>query len=170
MAITRAQIPEQIDAFQEGGGAETNTTDPTTDLISSLREQFATDFDTSFEKYQQRLAPFAYQSPKMNIFDVASELGAGLLSTPNVGGNSLYVGLGAGFDRVSQRAKKQKEENQKAREAVAMQAAQLALQDEAKANDFLQDASLKLIDQANKRGDILSTRHRYKHENGPRIY
>ena len=80
MAITRAQIPEQIDAFQEGGGAETNTTDPTTDLISSLREQFATDFDTSFEKYQQRLAPFAYQSPKMNIFDVASELGAGLLS------------------------------------------------------------------------------------------
>ena len=167
MAITRAQIPEQIDAFQEGGGAETNTTDPTTDLISSLREQFATDFDTSFEKYQQRLAPFAYQSPKMNIFDVASELGAGLLSTPNVGGNSLYVGLGAGFDRVSQRARKQKEENQKAREAVAMQAAQLALQDEAKANDFLQDASLKLIDQANKRGDILT--FEYKDANGQTI-
>ena len=167
MAITRAQIPEQIDAFQEGGGAETNTTDPTTDLISSLREQFATDFDTSFEKYQQRLAPFAYQSPKMNIFDVASELGAGLLSTPNVGGNSLYVGLGAGFDTVSQRARKQKEENQKAREAVAMQAAQLALQDEAKANDFLQDASLKLIDQANKRGDILT--FEYKDANGQTI-
>ena len=106
MAISRSQIPEQIDVFQEGGGAES---DSYTQLYNELSKQFTPDYEASFEKYQQRLTPYAYQRPKMNIFDVASELGAGLLSTPNTGGNSLYVGVGLGFDRVSQRARKSKD-------------------------------------------------------------
>ena len=164
MAISRAQIPEQIDVFQEGGGAES---DSYTQLYNELSKQFTPDYEASFEKYQQRLTPYAYQRPKMNIFDVASELGAGLLSTPNTGGNSLYVGVGLGFDRVSQRAIKSKEENAKARQQIALQAAQLAMQDEQQAKDFIRDYGLKLIDANNKRGDLLT--FEYMDESGKPI-
>ena len=74
MAITRAQIPEQIDIFEEGGAAES---DQYTDLYNRLSQ---TDFDASYDKYMQRLSQFAPEQPKMSIFQVASELGRGLLS------------------------------------------------------------------------------------------
>lgn len=164
MAISRAQIPEQIDVFQEGGGAES---DSSMKLLNELSKQFTPDYEASFERYQERLAPYAYQRPKMNIFDVASELGSGLLSTPNTGGNSLYVGVGLGFDRVSQRARKSKEENAKARQQIALQAAQLAMQDEQQAKDFIRDYGLKLIDANNKRGDLLT--FEYMDESGKPI-
>ena len=50
MAITRAQIPEQIDAFQEGGDVlETSTINPQTilDLYSGLQAAPVTAADVS---------------------------------------------------------------------------------------------------------------------------
>ena len=161
MAISRAQIPESIDIFQEGGAAES---DPYTERLNQIREQFAPDYDKSFEEYRQRLEPYTYQQPKTTIFDVAAELGAGLLSTPNTGGSSLYVGLGAGFNRISDRIRQQKSENAKTRQEIALQAAQLAMQDERQAEEFLQQASLKFIDNANKRSPLLT--FEYTDENG----
>ena len=56
MAITRAQIPEQIDVFQEGGGAES---DPISTGLSDLekaiqfleanRNQFSPAFQQSYQ-------------------------------------------------------------------------------------------------------------------------
>jgi hypothetical protein len=108
------------------------------------------DFDTNVEKYQERLSPYMYQAPKMGIFDLASELGAGLLSTPNTGGASAYTGLGVGFTRFSDKLKQQETDNAKARQQLGLQAAQLAMQDEQKAEDFLNQIALKTIDNANK--------------------
>ena len=104
MAITRAQIPEQIDVFQEGGGASGSAInqDNYTDLYDQMSSLQPT-YDTSYQKYMQRLSQYAPQRPKMNIFDVASELGRGLLSTPNTGVGSAYQGLGVGFDNISQK-------------------------------------------------------------------
>jgi hypothetical protein len=161
MPISRAQIPESVDIFQEGGAAET---DSYTERLQQIREQFEPDYDKSFEEYRQRLEPYIYQQPKTSIFDVAADLGAGLLSTPNTGGSSLYVGLGAGFNRISDRIRQQKSENAKARQEIAMQAAMLAMQDERQAEEFLQQASLKFIDTANKRSPLLT--FEYKDENG----
>jgi hypothetical protein len=79
MPISRAQIPESVDIFQEGGAAET---DSYTERLQQIREQFEPDYDKSFEEYRQRLEPYIYQQPKTSIFDVAADLGAGLLSTP----------------------------------------------------------------------------------------
>lgn len=108
------------------------------------------DFDTNLTKYQNRLQSLVPQSKKMSFFDLASELGAGLLSTPNTGGASAYQGLGVGFTRASERLKKEEENYQKELQQVRMQAAQLALEDERKAEDYLQQVSLKLMGDTNK--------------------
>ena len=150
MAITRAQIPEQIDIFKEGGAAES---DQYTDLYNRLSQ---TDFDASYDKYMQRLSQFAPEQPKMSIFQVASELGKGLLSTPNTGVGSTYQGLGVGFDNISTRLKADREMNEKRRREVAMMATQMAMQDEQKANDFLNDIALQRISAANKKVDYIT--------------
>ena len=150
MAITRAQIPEQIDIFEEGGAAES---DQYTDLYNRLSQ---TDFDASYDKYMQRLSQFAPDQPKMSIFEVASELGRGLLSTPNTGVGSTYQGLGVGFDNISTRLKADREMNEKRRREVAMMATQMAMQDEQKANDFLNDIALQRISAANKKVDYIT--------------
>jgi len=107
------------------------------------------DFDTNVEKYQERLSPYMYQAPKMSFFDLASELGAGLLSTPNTGGASAYTGLGVGFTRASERMRAAEAENRKSMQQMGLQAAQLAMQDEQKAEDFLNQIALQRIKDAN---------------------
>ena len=79
------------------------------DLSSRIKEK--QNYDKNFTKYEQRLAPYAYQAPRMSFYDLASELGAGLLATPNTGGASAFIGLGTGFNRASDRMKKAQEEN-----------------------------------------------------------
>jgi len=69
----------------------------TNDQSSELMDRLKPDYDKNFAKYQQRLAPYTYQAPSMSFYDLASELGAGLLATPNTGGASAFTGLGVGF-------------------------------------------------------------------------
>ena len=147
MAITRAQIPEQIDVFQEGGGAES---DSYTQLYQSLTNSLGgSDYNTSYNKYLERLSQYAPERPKMNIFEVASELGRGLLATPNTGVGSAYRGLGVGFDNVSQKLKEDRDRFEKERREVAMLASQMAMQDEQRAKKFLDDIALKMIGDTN---------------------
>ena len=76
MAITRAQIPEQIDVFQEGG--EASATDISLAELADLikRKQ---DFETNKARYEQRLGSLVEPTKRMNIFDLASELGLSLI-------------------------------------------------------------------------------------------
>ena len=156
MTIGRSQIPMEleggdimqdmdkkyndIDVFQDGGIADIEMPD----------------YEQSFKQYQERLMPYVYQEPRMSIYDLASELGAGLLATPNVGGTSLFQGLGTGFARASDRLKSAKAQNDKARQQMALQAAQMAMQDEQQAKNFLQEYSLKQIDSRNKPGEYVT--------------
>ena len=147
MAITRAQIPEQIDVFENGGGAES---DSYTQLYQSLTNSLGgSDYNTSYNKYLERLSQYAPERPKMNIFEVASELGRGLLATPNTGVGSAYRGLGVGFDNVSQKLKEDRDRFEKERREVAMLASQMAMQDEQRAKKFLDDIALKMIGDTN---------------------
>tara|TARA_R110002012_G_scaffold25896_3_gene85101 strand:+ start:3135 stop:4682 length:1548 start_codon:yes stop_codon:yes gene_type:complete len=201
MAITRAQIPEQIDVFREGGSANSAMTleelleaaktlprdefdaiskqyidanypiptprtaepnevapvksDPYTDLYNEMSSLQPT-YDTSYQKYMQRLSQNAPQRPKMNIFDVASELGRGLLSTPNTGVGSAYQGLGVGFDNISQKIQADKKMYEDQRREIQMMATQLAMQDEQKAEEFLNQVALKRIEAANKDVDYIT--------------
>ena len=180
MAITRAQIPEQIDVFAPGGGVGETTTP--TDTIneqnynqlvrlldeslnrSAVLDEYKPDYEASYQKYYDRLSPFLPQRKRMNIYDVAAEIGKGLLSTPNTGVGSAYIGIGVGFDRVSDRLRAAKIEDEKARREVGMKAAQMAMQDEQRALDFLRDYETKRLEIRNKRGSLLT--FEYKDENG----
>jgi hypothetical protein len=129
VAITRAQIPEQIDIFNEGG--EANSTTAQANDLSTLLSQFGT-YEENLKKYQSRLAPFQPTRKKMSIYDFASELGAGLAATPNTGDLSTFVGLGLGFNRVSDRLRAAEVEEEQARQQIGLKAAELAMQDEQK--------------------------------------
>jgi len=41
-----------------------------------------------------------------------------LLSTPNIGGASAFTGLGVGFNRISERLKKEEADNAKANQQI----------------------------------------------------
>ena len=101
MAISRAQIPESIDIFQEGGAAEMPTYE---EKMQEIMMGLQPDFDESYKKYEERLASTVPARPKMNIFQAAAAMGRGLLSTPNTGVGSMYQGLGVGFDNISQKS------------------------------------------------------------------
>ena len=79
-----------------------------------------------------------------------------MLSTPNTGVGSAYTGLGAGFTRVSDRLRASKEEDAKMRQQIGFQAAQMAMQSEEKALDFLREYETEVLKYKNKRGDLLT--------------
>tara|TARA_R100001126_G_scaffold17688_2_gene8279 strand:+ start:2721 stop:4124 length:1404 start_codon:yes stop_codon:yes gene_type:complete len=151
MAITRAQIPEQVDIFQEGGAAETG------DAFDSLAAELdRTKFDTSFQKYLQRMDKLVPQQPKQSIYDLASALGRGLLQTPNVGAGSALRGLGVGFDSLTQKIAADKAMYEQQRLQNQQAAMELALQDERAASDFLNEIAIKRIENANKKVDYIT--------------
>jgi len=80
----------------------------------------------------------------MGFYDLASQLGAGLLSTPNTGGASAFTGLGVGFSNASAEMKQKQEAYAKAKQEIGLQAAQMAMQDEQKANAFLDKSLFEL--------------------------
>ena len=164
------RVESPINVFQDGDIGNTITQEQIdeikqymemqSDLGKAQREAeinvIGGDFDKNLEKYQQRLGRFAYQAPRMDIFDLASELGAGLLSTPNIGGASAYTGLGVGFNRVSQRLKKEDADFRKQQQQIGMQAMQLAMQDEQRASDFINQRAIAGIKAAQKKPEFVT--------------
>jgi hypothetical protein len=148
VTISRAQIPESID-MQEGGDPSETNDDPFADLYSRLADR-NTDFDSSYKKYMERLEKLAPQRPRMNIFEVASALGKGLLQTPNTGVGSAFQGLSVGFNNISEKIQADEKMFEEEKRELGMMATQLALQDEQKAEEFLNEIALKRIDAANK--------------------
>jgi len=153
MAIGRPQMEEQIEGFENGGGA--GDTDPFGGGIDfgGINKDLTSLYETDFEKYQSRLEPYTFQQKPLSIFDVATELGAAILATPKTG--NVFEGIGTGFANISKRIRANQAENDKARQQVAMTAANLAMQSEQKAQDYLQKYSLELLKQMNDPGDLI---------------
>ena len=170
MTITRAQIPSQIDAF-DGGGDVTFTDDNAKELsklikmsnggdgkMEQLRQQAISelggDFETNFPKYDQRLKSMFSSPREMNIYDLATQLGAGLLAAPNIGGRSLAVGLSAGFQNISKASREAEERDRLQKQQIGMKAFELARQDERSAIEFLN----KINYEAAKKNPSLATK------------
>jgi len=102
-------------------------TDPFAELASQLSDS---DYEDSYDKYLDRFSSLAPEPPKTSIFDLASELGRGLLATPNTGVGSAFQGLGVGFDNLSQKLNADKKMYEDRRREVMMMASQMAMQDE----------------------------------------
>ena len=169
MAMSRAQFPEVM-GFEEGGDVtnifdyqppeldpnvmdfantdlsplaitpeETQATDNTMqELLKALTEN---NFQADVDKYTQRLQSVVPPSRQPDFYDLASDLGRALLSAPPDAG--AFRGIGIGLTNFNDRVKNQIDSSKKERRAVAMKAMELALEDERKADDFLQEYFLK---------------------------
>ena len=160
--IKKHQTGEEVVAGEDpfSGGIDLSQIDPTAlmNLLNTSRAQagspvISPSYEQSFDKYLERLKPYTYQAPRMNIYDVASELGAAILATPATG--NTFEGVGRGFSGVSSRIRQNQEDNQKLNQQVAMQAASMAMQDERSANEYLQKYSMERLKLANDPGDIV---------------
>jgi hypothetical protein len=112
VTISRAQIPEQIDVFATGG--EVSPADIIA-LMSDLKKDPVTAADVL--KEQQELAKIFPQPRKKNFFDLASEIGAGLVSGASSPGG-FGVGLTAGLQAFNESVAKREAERDKMRQEL----------------------------------------------------
>ena len=112
MTISRAQIPEQIDVFATGG--EISPEDIVT-LMSNLKREPVTAEDVL--KEQQELANIFPQPRKKNFFDLASEIGAGLVAGASSPGG-FGVGLTSGLQAFNESVAKREAERDKMRQEL----------------------------------------------------
>ena len=183
MAISRAQLEQQIQNLEGVGGVEDDEfdkyasgtgvkpldtaqlADPVEDQekIAALIERIeqtsranrsaetepaAFDFDKSFDKYSQRLAPFFSQSTRPTFYDMASDLGAAMLSADPTAG--VFRSAGMGFSNFNERLRKDKESRLALDRQVGLQAMQMAMTDERAAQDFLNKTELERIKNSQK--------------------
>lgn len=152
MTISRENIPQQM-FYEEGGAA--NSTDIGLQELAALIQQ-KQDFDANKTKYEERLGGMIEPQQPMDIYEAASQLGKGLLQTPNTGGASAFTGLAAGFNNIVDEARRREETAKQERQQVAMKAMELALEDERLAEKYLNDYNMKVIENANKKVDYVT--------------
>jgi len=123
MTITRAQIPEQIDIFQNGGGANSSLSqqDIMDMYAAAATSQPITAQDVQAE--MQNLQGLFPQTRKANFFDLASEIGAGLVAGAAQPGG-FGVGLTAGLQGFNKKAAEIKALRDKTKQDLTMAAFQ----------------------------------------------
>ena len=123
MTITRAQIPEQIDVFANGGGANSSLSqqDIMDMYAAAATSQPITAQDVQAE--MQNLQGLFPQTRKANFFDLASEIGAGLVAGAAQPGG-FGVGLTAGLQNFNRKASEIKALREKAKQDLTMLAFQ----------------------------------------------
>jgi len=108
-------------------------------------------FEERFKNYKDRLNPLIFgdnKRPRRNFYDMASTLGAAILSSDPTEG--LFPGLGRGFAAFNQQLKKDEAELRAEQKQIGLQAFEMAMADEKAAEDYLRKRELELIKQRNK--------------------
>ena len=128
MAISRAQLSEQIDALSGGGRPAADPTATVADV--SIVDEYTSglqDIDRSSVSYKdvaeraRELAAFFPAPRRMNLFDLASSVARGLAQNAQCGRPTpLGYGLGVGFDLFTQEAQRKRDEADKLKQQVAL--------------------------------------------------
>ena len=168
MAITREQLEEQIvglsddpaEEYGSGTGLKPLDTEQFVDPVQNQIDEMAKalqpkpfDFDASFEKYSQRLAPYFSQSTRPTFYDMASDIGKAMLSADPTAG--AFRSAGIGFSNFNERLRKDKESRLALDRQIGLQAMQMAMADERAATDYLNKLELERIKLAGKPYDPL---------------
>jgi|TARA_R100000482_G_scaffold101189_1_gene44369 hypothetical protein len=192
MAISRAQMEEQIRGFNAGGinnvdvfeDYSTGTglkpldmtqfeedDDPIARLQTAITEALKADqakreaevadktktFSTRYDDYVSKLTPLFNAQPeptgKQKFFDLASDIGAAMLSADPTAG--AFRSAGAGFAAFNERQRKSREDKRAIDQSVALKAFELAQADEAAAQDYLNKRDLKRLELDSKPFDPL---------------
>ena len=179
MAISRAQMEEQLKGFENGGLASVDIfedftsgtdlkpldmtqfeedDDPIARLETAITEALKADqakrdaevanktktFSTRFDDYVSKLTPLFSTPQKPTLFDLASDVGAAMLSADPTAG--AFRSAGAGFAAFNERLKKSREDKRAIDQSVALKAFELAQADEAAAQDYLNKRDLKRLE------------------------
>ena len=179
MAISRAQMEEQLKGFENGGLASVDIfedftsgtdlkpldmtqfeedDDPIARLETAITEALKADqakrdaevanktktFSTRFDDYVSKRTPLFSTPQKPTLFDLASDVGAAMLSADPTAG--AFRSAGAGFAAFNERLKKSREDKRAIDQSVALKAFELAQADEAAAQDYLNKRDLKRLE------------------------
>jgi len=136
-----------VAALAEAGGAPDAAMDlsPYDSQIEQIKNLLGADktYEERLSGYQERLAGLVPPQERPNIYDIAGDLARGMAAQdPTIGAARA---LGAGFLNVSDQLRAERRERQKQKQALAMKAAELAMQDERTAQEFLTKYSIELL-------------------------
>ena len=119
----------------------------------SKNEEKSFDFDGSYEKYKKRLAPFFSEAIRPSFYDLASDLGAAMLSADPTAG--AFRSMGTGFSNFSKRMSKNKKDRAAIDRQVGLKALEMAMTDERAAQEYLNRRDLEVIKLSQKPYDPL---------------
>ena len=107
------------------------------------------DFEKAQKKYADRFSAIIPDSRRADLFDLASNLGAQLLSQPT-GPGSFARGLGMGFAAFNQQLEKTDREKRERDRTIGIEALKLATTDENAAKERISKYIIEEMKQANK--------------------
>ena len=140
MTISRAQIPEQVDLFDEGGEVDNMPSSLSPEDIISLYAAQQQDPVTTDDIQQQAqlLSGLFPQQQKQNFFDLASAVGEGLVAGAASPGG-FGVGFSAGLQTFNERAQKIQMEKDKIQQELAYKQVEARRKEQAeKSKDILE--------------------------------
>jgi hypothetical protein len=105
------------------------------------------DYETQRGMYEERFSSLIPARKPLNFYDLASELGAAILSRPQDEG--AFTGIGVGFGNFQKRIAQADLEEKKQRDAFAMKAAELAMTDEREAEKFIKEYAVDILKNQN---------------------
>ena len=118
MAISRAQIPESIDIFQEGGDVSFSLTPE--DIIAFYGAvESAPITPEDIQAQSELMASIMPEPRKQNVFDLASAVGAGLVGAAS-DPRGIGAGLTVGFDAFNQKSQMIKDQKDKVKQELAL--------------------------------------------------
>lgn len=151
-----------VAAMTEATGALDAATElaPYDAQIESLKQLLGADktYEQRVEGYEERLAGLQPEREQMSIYDVASQLGKAILSQDPTTGP--FRGIGVGFSNISDQLRAERRERQKSKQALALKAAELAMDDERRAQEYLTKYSIELLKNQDP-GDVKLVRLEY---------
>ena len=106
-------------------------------------------FSQNMEMYKKELEPLLSSTQRPTFFDLASDLGAAMLSAPADSG--AFTAAGQGFVNFNERVRTSAEERRGVDQQIALKAFELAREDEQIAQEYLNDITLqqlKLLDRS----------------------
>ena len=136
-----------VAALAETGGALDAAMDlsPYDSQIEQIKQLLGGDktYEERVSGYQERLAGLALAPEQRTIYDIAGDLARGMATQdPTIGPARA---LGAGFLNVSDQLRAERRERQKSKQALALKAAELAMDDERRAQEYLTKYSIELL-------------------------
>jgi hypothetical protein len=139
MSIPSTAFPDFIET-EDVYESDIDTSEIDAKLLSFLKPK---DYEEERKKYEKRFSSLIPARQKLNFYDLASELGAAILSRPQDEG--VFTGVGIGFNNFNKRISQADKEEKNQRQSLALKAAELAMRDEKEAEKALRDYAIEVL-------------------------